>query len=188
VATWTLVGFNWSRFHTLAPALKNALASGDLTGVADPEAAAWLLSLDEMPAPEIACNFVISELCCADEELRFRGALPDLLIRLTRTEAGEEAADILGRAAVGGSGVEPWFKCDEGLVGILTWAELDRMHRYLQEYVRQRPPRQPRGPLDGLKRLVGVAEPEYDMLDDMLAFVSQLVSKRLGLAVTMTNP
>jgi len=188
VATWTLVGFNWSRFHTLAPALKNAVASGDLTGVGDAEAAARLRSLDEMPAPEIACNFVIAELCTVGEELTFRNALLDLLIRLTRTEAGEEAADILGRAAVGGSGVEPWFKCDEGLVGILTWAELDRMHRYLQEYVRQRPPRQPRGPLDGLKRLVGASEPEYAMLDDLVALVSQLVREGHGLAVTMTNP
>jgi hypothetical protein len=42
--------------------------------------------------------------------------------------------------------------------------------------------------LDGLKRLVGASEPEYAMLDDLVALVSQLVREGHGLAVTMTNP
>ncbi len=184
---WRFVGFDWSRYHALAPMLMEAARSRDFSSLPNRDAADLVSSLDPGLSPEEICNLVIAELCTEGDEVDFRGTFPDFVRYVRRRDPEGEAADLLAEAAFAAPNIESWFEHEPGLVGILTWAKLDHLRSHLEGCIREGQRRQRRSRLQELVDLVRPAPSHDDLLQDLFDLVTNCLEKRLGLAVLMTE-
>jgi hypothetical protein len=185
---WSLHLFDWERFGQLAPRLQEAAASDDFSRLEDEEADDLLDQLDESAAPEEVCNTLLLHLCVSAESVVFERGLPELILWLRRRlgcDGCEDAADMLGGLLSRSNGVEPWFACDAGLMGMLTHGEAVELDCHLESFRRSRKPATKRGGFSALTRLFTTTDAARENVDDLIALVEEAADRKMGLAAVL---
>lgn len=181
MATWTLIPFDWQRYRRLAPELKDAARAGDLSRIRNAEAAQLVATLEDTTDLRYTCNYILCELCTVGDPLNFHGTFPAVMRQLSSLDNGEDIADKLVEGAFAGMNVEDWFKCDHGLMGILTWADLDRLRPNVEALIRTLPHRDERR-LRNLTRLLRLAQSEDELVEGLLRLIEACNVNGWGLA------
>ena len=188
MATWTLRGFDWKRFHELKPALEQAVRRNDLRTVPDAEAAALVAEMEEIGELAAVCNYLIAHICTTGDALVFHRNFPEFVDYLQDELGAEDAAEMLTEGAFAGVHMEPWYQTDEGLMGILSWADLDRLHRWLQAAAANlQPEERPRG-LAVLIDALRTRQTNEELAKSLLGLVAHCVENRQGLAFLLSEP
>ena len=181
---WSFFAFDWTRFQTLAHALRLASESADFTKLEYEGVEEVLDTLDEETPPEAVANALIFHLCGAHEAALFETGLPEMILWLRKQPHGEEAGEVLGELISAEPHVEEWFRSDTGLAGILTEAETrDLAAAFAYFRKTYHPPKPPRG-LAGLTQRFSAADPAQEHLADLMEVVEQAAAGRAGLAVS----
>jgi hypothetical protein len=185
MATWSFAAFDWVRFRALAPELKRAHSVGDLRASANEQIAEVASPFNADEPVSTVCNVIIVELCTRGKWVVVRPSLPELVRRLCTRPAGEDAAEILTDLALSGQNIEPWFKSDAGLMGLLTITDVEHLAAHLEAYARERPKSPPpEGVLGWARKLTPVGDDE-DLMEALTALVIEASLERLGLAAVL---
>lgn len=187
MATWFVCGFDWKRFRALAAELKAAMQSREPNAVRDPEASRLLASLPPEMDRNTACNHVIGNLCGRGEDLAFHGNFAPLVSRMASEVEGEEASLLLSRAAFAGLNIEDWFRAERGLMGILTWSDVERLVASLEAFLLAHGTAQPRRGLARVADAFRARETDDELLRQLLQLARQMRDEGFGLAVFLTE-
>lgn len=185
MATWWFSGFDWVRFHSLAPVLRRAASVQELRSSDDRQVSELAYSLDDGLLMTQACNRILGELCTRQPFVTCGVSLPELVRAVRKRSAGEEVADVLTDLALSGHNIEAWFKADEGLMGLLKPEEVEHLASHLAACMRESPsPEESRGVLGWARRLKPVTTQD-DLLEELASVVSAAEADGQGLAAVL---
>ncbi len=176
------VGFDWSRYLRLRPALASGDGIGSYRTLEDAEAQAVIAQLPEEASGADIANCVLAEVCAVGTPVMCRRALADLVKRLQTTDSGEAASELLTELALGRTNIEPWFQSDVGLIGLLTPAETRRLREHLNEHAAERPVQTRRGGLAGVIDLMRADGSEDALIAEIRTLAVWCAAAQFGMA------
>ena len=173
--------FDWSRYNALGPPLQHAVESASFDELSEEDALEGIELEDALPV-EIA-NAALVNACTGDDAVPFEHGLPELVSWLRRQPCGQEPAELLGYLISAGPNVEPWYKCDVGLAGMLAVDQTVELAQGFAQFRRTGElPKPPRG-ISALARRFTPVDVPHARLSDLMLLVDETAARNQGLAV-----